>query len=163
MFDLSALIAERRAVVEFELLVPHVVKYYPRWPRPVLTEDLKDFCNSSMSQEPNDRPDWKQMLEHPHITLHKESSEVDLRRWLKDRGVCKSGGTKTSSHLSSQEGSVEADGGNEEGDAPRVANLSLSTSSNLSLSLSTSTSKEEPEFSEAVPDRAFEDVVSDGD
>uniref|UniRef100_A0A7S1J174 mitogen-activated protein kinase kinase n=1 Tax=Eutreptiella gymnastica TaxID=73025 RepID=A0A7S1J174_9EUGL len=152
MFDLSALIAERRAVVEFELLVPHVVKYYPRWPRPILTEDLKDFCKSSMSQEPNDRPDWKQMLEHPFISANNEADEVDLRRWLKDRGVCKSGGTKAST-ISSHEESVEADGGNEESGAPSVANPLPKPS----------TDQEEASFEAAVQDRAFEDEVSDGD
>jgi len=87
MFDLSALIAEGRATVDFDVLVPHVVRHYPHWPPPSISSALKDFCGQCMRQEPAQRPLCPQLLEHSFIVT--EAPGVDLRKWLAEHGVTK--------------------------------------------------------------------------
>ena len=91
MFDLSAMIAEGRAVVQFDLLAPHVPRHYPQWAAPELSDDLKDFCAQCMTQDAAQRPLCPELLQHPFFQPPTDANSVDFRRWLRDHGVTKSG------------------------------------------------------------------------
>eukprot|EP00906_Rhabdomonas_costata_P014817 RCo021262 len=85
MFDLAALIAESRAKVDFDVLVPKIVRFYPDRPKPEVSPELVDFVQQSMRQNAADRPSCDELMMHPFITKH--GSKFDLTKWLKDRGV----------------------------------------------------------------------------
>lgn len=125
MFDLSALIAEGRAVVEFDNLVPHVQKHFPRWPCPVISSLLKDFCFQCMRQEPSSRPQCCELLLHPFILI--EAPVVNLKGWLSERGVAKHsvpGKVIMSTNDGSQAGDLSPHSGSSPcGTSPAVFNL----------------------------------------
>lgn len=83
MFDLAAMIAESRAVVNFDTLLAQVTKFYPQWPTPTLSNHLKDFVQGCMSLQPADRSSCQELLQHPFITS--ASDDFDLKRWLREQ------------------------------------------------------------------------------
>jgi mitogen-activated protein kinase kinase 1 len=86
MFDLSALIAEGRAVVSWDTLLPHIAKYYPQWNEVIIADSCRDLVAQCMRQNPNQRPPCSDLLQHPFLT--EVFPGVGFQAWLKAKGVC---------------------------------------------------------------------------
>eukprot|EP01004_Peranema_trichophorum_P003812 NODE_2778_length_1495_cov_5.193878_g2399_i0.p1 GENE.NODE_2778_length_1495_cov_5.193878_g2399_i0~~NODE_2778_length_1495_cov_5.193878_g2399_i0.p1 ORF type:complete len:399 (-),score=74.59 NODE_2778_length_1495_cov_5.193878_g2399_i0:166-1362(-) len=87
MFDLSALIAEGRASINFEDLVPAIIRVYPNKPKPDITPALKDFVDQCMKQNPSERPSCVQLLSNSPLINPPIPYEVKLKQWFKENGV----------------------------------------------------------------------------
>eukprot|EP01012_Entosiphon_sulcatum_P063967 TRINITY_DN9238_c0_g1_i1.p1 TRINITY_DN9238_c0_g1~~TRINITY_DN9238_c0_g1_i1.p1 ORF type:complete len:420 (+),score=45.17 TRINITY_DN9238_c0_g1_i1:64-1323(+) len=89
MFDLSAMLADGSAKVDFDVLIPLVEKFAaPNTPRPIISEAEREFVAACMQQSAVARPDCRKLLSFPFITSP-PPFPIDLARWLREHGVQK--------------------------------------------------------------------------
>jgi serine/threonine protein kinase len=82
MFDLSALIADNRATVDWDFLLPNITKHYPNRSAPSPSEFCKDFVAQCMMQDPDARPLCAQLISNHPFLITSEQTGVELKEWL---------------------------------------------------------------------------------
>eukprot|EP00998_Keelungia_sp_KM082_P002470 NODE_1301_length_1388_cov_77.002379_g1290_i0.p1 GENE.NODE_1301_length_1388_cov_77.002379_g1290_i0~~NODE_1301_length_1388_cov_77.002379_g1290_i0.p1 ORF type:complete len:389 (+),score=60.06 NODE_1301_length_1388_cov_77.002379_g1290_i0:112-1278(+) len=87
MFDLATMIAESRAKIDFDDVLPKVRQFYPDRANLELSPELRDFIQLALRQDPKERPRCDKLLEHPYITKHANVDDAAIKTWLKSASV----------------------------------------------------------------------------